>query len=481
MTRRTYLHITDGARCLSTIQGITMAYQTVNPTTGELIKNYSNHTEAEVEAALAAAHTLYKSDWSTGPTALRAEVLDRLANLIDARAEELAKICVEEMGKLISDARDEVWIIAEIARFYAREAEGFLAPVKIDSSLGDAWIEHHPLGVLLAVEPWNFPYYQLMRVFAPNFAAGNPVVSKHASIVPHCATVFAELVNEAGAPEGAWANLFISSDQIADIIADDRIVGAAMTGSEGAGSAIAAQAGKHLKKSTLEMGGNDVFVVLDDADIDKALKDGIFSRLHIAGQECICAKRFVLHEKIAEGFLARFTEAMANAKIGDPMDAATQLGPLSSAGAVEGLHDQVERAVAAGATLHLGGKRIEGKGNFYEPTILTNVSRDNPAYFEEFFGPVAQIYIVKNDDEIVELANDSRFGLAGAVYSKNIERAKALASRIETGAIWINSFASTSPELPFGGVKRSGYGRELSHLGIKEFVNQKLVLVSNAA
>jgi succinate-semialdehyde dehydrogenase/glutarate-semialdehyde dehydrogenase len=457
-----------------------MAYQTINPTTGELVKTYPNHTDADVKAALDAAHALYKSSWSK-EIKPRLQVLERLADLIDARAEELAEICVKEMGKLISDARDEVWIIAEIARYYARESEGFLAPVKIESSLGDAWIEHHPLGVMLAVEPWNFPYYQLMRVFAPNFAAGNPVVSKHASIVPHCASVFEELVNEAGAPKGAWANLFISSGQVAEIIADDRIVGAAMTGSEGAGSAIAAQAGKHLKKSTLEMGGNDIFVVLEDADIDKALKDGVFSRLHIAGQECICAKRFVLHEKIAETFLARFTEAMANAKIGDPMDAATQLGPLSSAGAVEGLHGQVERAVAAGATLHLGGKPIEGKGNFFEPTILTNVTRDNPAYFEEFFGPVAQIYIVKNDDEIVELANDSRFGLAGAVYSQNIERAKSLASRIETGAIWINSFASTAPELPFGGVKRSGYGRELSHLGIKEFVNQKLVLVSNAA
>lgn len=458
-----------------------MAYQTINPTTNELIKTYPNHSDADVEAALSAAQSLYKSSWSKGPIAPRAQVLERLADLIDARAEELAIICVKEMGKLISDARDEVWIIAEIARYYAREAEKFLAPVKIETTLGDAWIEHHALGVMLAVEPWNFPYYQLMRVFAPNFAAGNPVVSKHASIVPHCATVFEELVNEAGAPKGAWANLFITSGQVADIIADDRIVGAAMTGSEGAGSAIAAQAGKHLKKSTLEMGGNDVFVVLDDADMDRAIEAGVFSRLHISGQECICAKRFVLHEKIADTFLARFTEAMASVKIGDPMNEETKLGPLSSAEAAAGLARQVQRAIDAGATLHLGGKAIAGKGNFFEPTILTNVNRDNPAYFEEFFGPVAQIYVVKNDDEIVELANDSRFGLAGVVFSQDIERAKALASRIETGAIWINTFASTAPELPFGGVKRSGYGRELSHLGIKEFVNQKLVLVSNAA
>lgn len=458
-----------------------MAYQTINPTTNELVKTYPNHSDADVEAALVAAQSLYKSNWSKGPIKPRLEVLERLADLIDARAEELAKICVEEMGKLISDARDEVWIIAEIARYYAREAEGFLAPVKIETTLGEAWIEHHALGVMMAVEPWNFPYYQLMRVFAPNFAAGNPVVSKHASIVPHCATIFEELVNEAGAPKGAWANLFITSGQVADIIADDRIVGAAMTGSEGAGSAIAAQAGKHLKKSTLEMGGNDVFVVLDDADLDKAIEAGVFSRLHISGQECICAKRFVLHEKIADTFLARFTEAMASVKIGDPMDEETKLGPLSSAEASINLAKQVQRAIDAGARLHLGGKAIEGQGNFFEPTILTNVTRDNPAYFEEFFGPVAQIYIVKNDDEIVELANDSRFGLAGVVFSQDIERAKSLASRIETGAIWINTFASTAPELPFGGVKRSGYGRELSALGIKEFVNQKLVLVSNAA
>lgn len=458
-----------------------MAYQTVNPANNRLIKEYAPHSDADVEAALQKADALYHSAWSKGDIAQRLPILHRLADLIDSRVEELAKIASQEMGKLIGQSRGEVKLCAQIARYYADNAERFLAPVKYPSELGEAWVEHHPIGVLMAVEPWNFPYYQLMRVFAPNFAAGNPVVSKHASIVPHCASVFEELVNEAGAPDGAWANLFISSGQVADIIADDRIVGAAMTGSEGAGSAIAAQAGKHLKKSTLEMGGNDVFVVLDDADMDKALKDGVFSRLHIAGQECICAKRFVLHEKIAETFLARFTEAMANAKIGDPMDAATQLGPLSSAGAVESLHGQVQRAVAAGATLHLGGKPIEGKGNFFEPTILTHVTRDNPAYFEEFFGPVAQIYIVSSDDEIVELANDSRFGLAGAVYSQDIERAKALASRIETGAIWINSFASTAPELPFGGVKRSGYGRELSHLGIKEFVNQKLVLVSNAA
>jgi succinate-semialdehyde dehydrogenase / glutarate-semialdehyde dehydrogenase len=285
------------------------------------------------------------------------------------------------------------------------------------------------------------------------------------------------MVTAAGAPRGSWTNLFISNEQVATLIADPRVQGAAMTGSERAGSAIAGQAGKYLKKSTLEMGGNDVFVVLDDSDLEKALEAGVFSRLHIAGQECICAKRFLLHEKIADTFLDEFTAALKAVKIGDPSDESTRLGPLSSAPARDNLASQVKKAVEHGATLHLGGKPIEGKGNFFEPTILTNVKRENPAYFAEFFGPVAQIYVVKNDDAIVELANDSNFGLSGVIFSQDIDRAKRLASRIETGAVWINTFASTAPELPFGGVKHSGYGRELSELGIKEFVNQKLVLV----
>jgi len=455
-----------------------MAYQTINPTTNELLKTYANHTDADIEAALDTAHKLYKSQWSKGPIQPRLQVLERLADLIDARKEELARIATVEIGKLISDARDEVWIIAEIARYYARNAEKFLAPSKIDSQLGEAWVENHPIGVLLAVEPWNFPYYQLMRVFAPAMAAGNPVVAKHASIVPHCASVFEELVNEAGAPKGAWKNLFITSTQVANIIADERVQGAAMTGSEGAGSAIAAQAGKYLKKSTLEMGGNDVFVVLDDADLEKAVEIGVFSRLHISGQECICAKRFVLHENIADEFLARFTTAMATVTIGDPLDVSTKLGPLSSAEAVKGLSKQVERALQNGATPHLGGKAIAGKGNFFEPTILTDVTRDNPAYFEEFFGPVAQIYVVKNDEELVKLANDSNYGLGGSLFTKDMKRARKLATQIETGMLYVNSPSDTAPELPFGGVKRSGFGRELSDLGIKEFVNQKLVVLT---
>ncbi|ECB9355722.1 aldehyde dehydrogenase family protein [Salmonella enterica subsp. enterica serovar Saintpaul] len=380
-----------------------MAYQTVNPANNQLIKEYPPHTDADIEAALQKADALYHSDWSKGEIDQRLPVLHKLADLIDSRVEELAKIASQEMGKLIEQSRGEVKLCAQIARYYADNAKQFLAPVSYKTEFGDAWVEHHPIGVIMAVEPWNFPYYQLMRVLAPNLAAGNPVLAKHASIVPHCAETFAHLVREAGAPEGAWTNLFISSDQVANIIADPRVQGAALTGSEKAGSAVAAQAAKHIKKSTLELGGNDVFVVLDDADLEKAVKNG--------------------------------------------------------------------------ATLHVGGTPLESKGNFFEPTILTNITRDNPAYFEEFFGPVAQMYVVKDDDEAVKLANDSHYGLGGAVFSQDIERAKRMASRIETGMVYINWLTDTAAELPFGGVKRSGFGRELSDLGIKEFVNQKLVVV----
>jgi len=450
----------------------------MNPFTNELVKEYPAHSDAEVESALQKADALYHSDWAKGDIDQRLPILRRLADLMEEQQEELAKIATQDMGKLIEQSRGEVALCAKIARYYADNAKAFLAPVKYDSDLGDAWVEHHPIGVLLAVEPWNFPYYQLMRVLAPNLAAGNPVLVKHASIVPHCAEAFAHLVREAGAPEGAYTNLFISSDQVSNIIADDRVQGVALTGSEKAGGIVAAQAAKKLKKSTLELGGNDVFVVLDDADMEKAVKVGVMARLQNAGQVCTAAKRFIIHEAVADRFLEKYTEAFRQVKMGDPLDESTTLGPLSSKDALETLTKQVDEAVKNGATLHYGGKPVDHKGNFFEPTILTNITRDNPAYFEEFFGPVAQIYVVKNDDEAVKLANDSHYGLGGAIFSQNIERAKGLASRIETGMVYINSLTDTAPELPFGGVKRSGFGRELSDLGIKEFVNQKLVVVS---
>lgn len=456
-----------------------MSYQTINPASNKLVKTWTDHNDQQVEQALKTADDLYHSSWSKGDIQPRLQVLKKMADLIDGRVEELAKTASVEMGKLINQSRGEVQLCAQIARYYAENAERFLAPTRYPSELGEAWVENHPIGVLVAVEPWNFPFYQLMRVLAPNLAAGNPVLAKHAANVPHCATLFEELVTEAGAPKGAWTNLFISNDQVASLIADDRVQGAALTGSERAGSAVAQQAGKYLKKTTLELGGNDVFVVLDDCDLDKAVKAGVGARLSNCGQVCTAAKRFIVHEKVADAFFEKFTQAFRDVKIGDPLDESTTLGPLSSSTARDTLVKQVEQAVSKGAKLHIGGKVVAGEGCFYEPTILSGITRDNPAYFEEFFGPVAQVYVVKDDEEVVKLANDSHYGLGGAVFSKDIARARKLASRIETGMVYINSASDTSAELPFGGVKRSGYGRELSDLGIKEFVNQKLVVVSS--
>lgn len=455
-----------------------MAYSSVNPATGEFIRSFDNHTDAEVQAALTQAHQLYKSAWAKGAIQPRLAVLEKLAQLFEERSEQLATLLVSEMGKRISEARFEVQMSADIARYYARNAEAFLARKKLDTPHGDAWLEYHAIGVVVAVEPWNFPFYQLVRVAGPNLAVGNPVLAKHASIVPQAAAAFEELVRLAGAPAGAWTNLFASGAQIAALIEDDRVQGVALTGSEKAGSIVAAQAGKYLKKSVLELGGADVFMVLDDADVDQAAEVGAAARLYVAGQACNAAKRFLVHEKVADRFLQKLTSIFATIKVGDPMDESVGMGPLCSLASRDDIAGQVERAVQAGATLHYGGQVMPGPGAFYSPTILTGVRRDNPAYFDEFFGPVVQVHVVRSDDEAVELANDSMFGLSGVIFSADIERAQALASRIETGSVWINSRSSTSPELPFGGVKRSGYGRELSEDGIKELVNQKMIVVA---
>ena len=458
-----------------------MAYQSVNPATGEVVKTFTPHDQQKIDQTLERAQALFKSDWSQHDhLPQRLDVLLKFADLLLEQKEQLATLMSSEMGKLIAQGRDEIELCAGIARYYSAQAAEFLKPVQYPTDLGEAWVENHPLGLIMAVEPWNFPFYQLMRVFAPNYAIGNPVMLKHASIVPQCAEKFEALIRDAGAPDGAFTNLFISPDQVAEIIADQRVQGVALTGSEGAGSVVAQQAGKHLKKSTLELGGNDVFVVLDDADMEKAITIGCQARLNNAGQVCTAAKRFILHEKIAAQFRQGMLEAFKAIKIGDPLDESTQLGPLSSKDAADKLYKQVQKAVKQGATLLTGGNPVQGQGFFFEPTILENISIDNDAWYEEFFGPVAQIYIAKDDDEIVEIANNSNYGLGGAIHSKDIERAKKLASRIQTGMLWINWYTASSPELPFGGVKRSGYGHELADIGFSEFVQKRLVVVKSA-
>jgi succinate-semialdehyde dehydrogenase/glutarate-semialdehyde dehydrogenase len=456
-----------------------MAYRTLNPFTEQTVKDYPEHTDAEVEAALAKADALFHSDWSQGDIAPRLAVLTKLPGLLAEKKDELARAMAEEMGKPLAQGQGEIDLCAGIAAYYAEKAAEFLKPQPYESQLGEAWTEFHPIGVLLAVEPWNFPIYQLIRVVAPAIAVGNPVLFKHASIVPQCAEMFADLCREAGAPEGAVTNLRISSDKVHDLIGDDRIQGVALTGSEGAGSKVASRASEMLKKSTLELGGSDVFVVLDDADMEKAIAAAVEGRLSNAGQVCTGSKRFIVQASVADAFTEGFVAGMKGAVMGDPLDPDTVLGPLSSEDALKTLTKQVEDAVSHGAEAVTGGKPADREGFFYEPTVLTNISKDNPAYYREFFGPVAQVFVVEDDDAVVAQANDSHFGLGGSIFSGDTDRARKLASRIETGMVFINTTTTSMPELPFGGVKRSGFGRELGDVGIKEFVNRKLVVISD--
>ena len=347
------------------------------------------------------------------------------------------------------------------------------------SDKGQAVVESSPVGVLFGVEPWNFPYYQVARFAAPNLMAGNVVMVKHASNVPLCALAFEQLMHDAGLPVGGYTNLFLSKDQVGALIDDKRVRGVALTGSEAAGAVVATRAGKNLKKTTLELGGSDAFIVLDDADMARAVKQAISGRMGNAGQACTASKRFIVLDAVADAFLNPFRAALAQFVPGDPMDERSTLAPLSSADALDKLEKQVQTAVQHGATLVLGGQRVAGmRGNFMQPTILTDIAEDNPMFSEEFFGPVALFFRVPDEAAAVALANNSPFGLGGSVFTQDIERGRSVARRIDTGMVFVNSAAVSMPDLPFGGVKNSGYGRELSAAGIQEFVNKKLIRVA---
>ena len=455
-----------------------MAYQSINPYNAEVLQSFKEVSAAELEEKLAVASRCFSDVWAKKTYADRAKVLVRAAAIMRERPEEFAKLITLEMGKLLAQSMGEVALSAAILDYYAQNAEAFLAPEKLTTAKGEASVESSPVGVLFGVEPWNYPYYQIARFAAPNLMAGNVVMVKHASSVPQCALAFEKLMLDAGAPEGAYTNLFISKDQVAKVIDDKRIRGVALTGSEAAGAVVAARAGQNLKKTTMELGGSDAFIVLEDADLDKAVKCAISGRMGNSGQACTASKRFIVVEALADQFLDKFQTAMQNFKHGDPLDKQTTLAPLSSSGALDKLLEQVDKAVERGAKIVMGGKRIDHAGAFMQPTILTNISPQNPAYHEEFFGPVALFFRVADEDAAVALANDSPFGLGGSVFTQDIARAKRVASRMDTGMVFINAPASSSPELPFGGVKNSGYGRELSSAGIQEFVNKKLVRVA---
>ncbi|KAB2673549.1 MAG: NAD-dependent succinate-semialdehyde dehydrogenase [Verrucomicrobia bacterium] len=457
-----------------------MSYQSINPSTGKVLKTFKEHTDTQLEKALRIAATCYTA-WRHASFGQRAAVAAKAAAILRERLDEFARPATLEMGKRIDEARGEVALTADIIDYYATNAERFLAPQKLKPKAGRAVIESSPLGVLFGVQPWNFPYYQLARFAAPNLMAGNVVMVKHAGCVPQCALAFERLWREAGAPVGAYTNLFISHDQANKVIDDPRIRGVALTGGVDAARRVAARAGRNVKKTTMELGGNDAFIVLADADLDKTVKWAVWAKMNNMGQCCVAAKRFIIVEQLYDSFLAKFQTALATFAPGDPMETRTTLAPLSTEAGLVALLAQLERAVSKGATVVFGGKRIDRPGWYMQPTILTNIKPANPAYREEFFGPVALFFRVKNEDQAVALANDSDFGLGGSVFTRNIARGQRVASRLDTGMVFINHPTWTAADLPFGGIKYSGYGRELSGLGIQEFVNKKLVRVSSLA
>jgi succinate-semialdehyde dehydrogenase/glutarate-semialdehyde dehydrogenase len=451
-----------------------MTYQSLSPFDGTLIKDFADISPVEYESKLAASQSCFET-WRHKTYAERAVIIAKAARLLHEQADAFAHTMTLEMGKRINEARGEVEFSSRILAYYAKNAERFLAPVKLNPTVGEAHMESSPIGVIFGVEPWNFPYYQLARIAGPHLMAGNTLVVKHAGIVPQCALAFEKLLLDAGAPVGLYTNLFVSHEQSDKIVDDPRIKGVCLTGSVAAGSSIAARAGKNLKVSSMELGGSDAFIVLEDADLDLTIPWAVWGRMYNTGQTCCAAKRFIVVDKVADKFLARFQAALEALKAGDPMDEKTTLGPLSSEAAMVQLLKQVETAVAKGAKLLMGGKRIDRPGSYMQPTILTDIKPNNPAFRDEFFGPVALFFRVKDEAAAIALANDSDFGLGGSVWTQDVARGKRVASKVETGMMFINNIDWSDPELPFGGIKNSGYGRELGDMGIQEFVNKKLV------
>jgi succinate-semialdehyde dehydrogenase/glutarate-semialdehyde dehydrogenase len=456
-----------------------MAYKTIYPYTNEILKEFDNASDADLENALATGHSLYKEWRVENDLDARKVQLHKIADILRRDRDKYAEVMTKDMGKLFTEAQGEVDLCAEIADYYADKAEDFLKPTPLEDINGQAYYIKQATGVLVAVEPWNFPLYQIMRVFAPNFMIGNPMILKHASICPASAQAFDDLVIEAGAPVGAFKNLFLSYSQVSKAIADPRVVGVCLTGSERGGASIAAEAGANLKKSSMELGGNDAFIILDDADFDLLKETVFFARLYNAGQVCTSSKRFIVMADKYDQFLEILVDAFKSAKWGDPMDPSTTLAPLSSAGAKQEILDQIKLAVDNGAQVAYGNELIDHLGNFIKPTILTGITKENPIYNQEIFGPVGSVYKVNSEEEAIALANDSSYGLGGTVFSKDLEHAQRVAAKIETGMSFINSGWTSHPELPFGGIKNSGYGRELSHLGFDAFVNEHLVFIPN--
>lgn len=449
------------------------AFAVINPATGELVKEYPAHTDEELLDSVGRAHATH-GEWGTpGGLEERVALVRRVGELHAEYRERLADIIVREMGKTKVRALGEVDFSASIYAYYAEHAAELLAdePIDLLSGEGSAYIRRSSLGTLLGIMPWNYPYYQVARFAAPNLVLGNTVLLKHAPQCPESAAAIEDLFREAGFPDGAYVNIYASNEQVERLIADPRVRGVSLTGSERAGSAVASIAGRHLKKVVLELGGSDPFVLLGTDDLDAAVEAAVDGRLYNAGQSCNAPKRFIVIDELYDAFVEKFAAALSSVEAGDPMSSDTVMGPLSSSAATERLAGQVERAVAQGATLVSGGGR---DGNFFNPTLLANITRDNDTYYEEFFGPVASVFRVASEDEAVELANDTPYGLGSYVMSNDQQQALRVADRIDAGMVYINVVGADGVELPFGGVKNSGFGRELGRFGTDEFVNKKL-------
>jgi succinate-semialdehyde dehydrogenase/glutarate-semialdehyde dehydrogenase len=450
--------------------------KSINPATGGVIREYKEHTPRETNQIIEQVQKAWIS-WKEVPFAERSKLLNKTATILRNRKTEWATLMTSEMGKIIRESQAEIEKCAVGCDFFASHAQKLLEDEVVISDAGRSLVTFQPLGIILAVMPWNFPFWQVFRFAAPTLMAGNAAVLKHASNVPGCALAIEKIFRLAGFPEDLFRTLMIPSSQVEAVIEHPLVRAATLTGSEYAGSQVASQAGKHIKKTVLELGGSDPFIVLEDADLDLAISVGTTARMINQGQSCIAAKRFILHHKIAGAFTAGMKDALTSLKLGDPMDPETQVGPLARTDLVDDIDRQVHQSIEKGAVLVTGGVRPKHSGCYYMPTILTGVRKGMAAYHEETFGPLVSIIIVQNEDEAIAIANDSEFGLGGSVFTRDLQRGERIARRIETGAMFVNGLTKSDPRLPFGGIKKSGYGRELAEYGIKEFVNIKSIWI----
>lgn len=452
--------------------------QAVNPATGQAISSNPLHSETEVGDAIGRAHECFKS-WRSVSVFERAAAIDKVASVILKNKDVYARLITLEMGKPLKESLAEVEKCASAAAYYAENSAAFLADRPVHTQYRKSYVTYQPLGIVLGVMPWNFPFWQALRFILPSLAAGNVCLLKHASNVPGCALAIESIFREAGLPDGVFQSLLIPGSRVEQVIADPRVRAVTLTGSTPAGKSVAAVAGKHLKKTVLELGGSDPYLILEDCDLDHAIQTCGSSRLNNCGQSCVSAKRLIVVEKHKAKFEQGIVDIFSKAVLGDPLESKTTLGPMSRADLRDELHDQVERSIKAGAKLLLGGKNPGGKSAFYPPTILTDVKKNMPAYAEEFFGPVAIIIPAKDEEDAIRIANDTEFGLGGAVFSANLARAETIArERIDSGLCFVNMMVRSDPRLPFGGIKNSGYGRELGPFGLHEFVNAKTIIVA---